>query len=132
MIAAYTAQWAALFEATDKKIRGIAPFLKSFYAGDVIGWVDDVPKEQGFICYPPFYSGDYEKMFTVIESVIEWEPPDYDMIDKDKIFDMFRKLTQRDFFMFGTNDELPEFRDYTQFLIKTSLNYLQKHTFMVK
>ena len=65
-----------------------------------------------FICYPPFYAGDYEKMFTVIESIIEWEPPKYDIIDKDKIFDMFRKLTQRDFFMFGTNNELPEFKEY--------------------
>jgi hypothetical protein len=112
MIAAYTKQWSELFDATDKKIRGITPFLKSFYPGDVIEWVDDVPADYGFICYPPFYSGDYEKMFAVIESIVEWEPPSYDMIDKDKIFDMFRKLTKRDFFMFGTNDELPEFREH--------------------
>jgi hypothetical protein len=112
MISAYTAQWKTLFESTDSKIRKITPFLKSFYAGDVCQWVDEVPPEQGFICYPPFYAGDYEKMFKVIESVIEWQPPQYDMIDKEKIFEMFRKLTQRDFFMFGTNDELPEFREY--------------------
>ena len=112
MIAAYTTQWRELFNATDAKLRAIKPFLKTFYPGDVIGWVDDVPAEHGFICYPPFYAGDYEKMFTVIESVVDWEPPSYDMIDKDKIFDMFRKLTQRDYFMFGTNDELPEFKDY--------------------
>ena len=112
MITAYTKQWKELFDATDTKLRGIQPFLKSFYAGDVIKWVDDVPHEQGFICYPPFYARDYEKMFAVIESIIEWEPPKYDMIDKDKIFDMFHKLTQRDFFMFGTNDELPEFKNY--------------------
>ena len=112
MIAAYKKQWKELFGATDTKLRDIKPFLKSFYAGDVIKWVDDVPPEHGFICYPPFYAGDYEKMFTVIESVIEWEPPQYDMIDKDKIFDMFRKLTERQYFMFGTNDELPEFREH--------------------
>jgi len=112
MIEAYTAQWKELFDATDTKMRNIKPFLKSFYAGDVIKWVDDVPPEQGFICYPPFYAGDYEKMFEVIESVIEWEPPKYDMVDKDKIFEMFRKLTKRDFFMFGTNDELPEFKEH--------------------
>ena len=48
MITAYTAQWKDLFCATDQKIRNIKPFLKSFYAGDVINWVDDVPQEHGF------------------------------------------------------------------------------------
>ena len=120
MIEAYKRQWNTLFETTANKIRKIAPFLKSFYAGDVIEWVDSVPEEHGFICYPPFYSGDYEKMFSVIESVIDWEPPHYDMINKDKIFDMFRKLIKRDHFMFGTNDELPEFRDYLRGISQTT------------
>ena len=71
-------------------------FLDSFYAGDVIGWVDDVPKDQGFVCYPPFYSGDYEKMFKVIE------------------------VTERDYFMFGTNDELEEFSDYLMGISQTT------------
>ena len=112
MISAYTHQWKELFDETSTKLCKIKPFLKSFHAGDVIEWVDSVPPEQGFICYPPFFSGDYEKMFTVIESVIEWESPKYDMIDKEKTFNLFRKLTQRDYFMFGTNSEQPEFRDY--------------------
>jgi hypothetical protein len=112
MIDEYTKQWTSVFDETRNKIVKIEPFLKSFYAGDVCKWVDEVPPEQGFICYPPFYAGDYEKMFTVIESIIEWDPPEYEMIDKDKIFEMFRKLTKRDYFMFGTDDELPEFREY--------------------
>jgi len=120
MIDAHIKQWPHLFDATETKIRGISPFMKSFYAGDVIEWVDAVPKGQGFICYPPFFSGDYEKMFSVIESIIEWEAPIYEMIDKNKIYDMFRKLTQRDFFMFGTNDELPEFREHLRGIAQTT------------
>ena len=112
MIAAYTTQWQRLFDETVTKIRNIKPFLKSFHAGDVCELVDTVPSEAGFICYPPFYAGDYEKMFSTIESIIDWKPPSYEMIDKDKILEMFRKLTRRDFFMFGTNDELPEFREH--------------------
>lgn len=112
MINAYKAQWNNLFEQTKGKVEKAGQFLSSFYSGDVCQWVDNVPKEQGFICYPPFYSGDYEKMFKVIEQIIEWEPPEYEMIDKDKIFEMFRKLTEREYFMFGTNDELEEFSDY--------------------
>jgi len=112
MINAYKSQWDDLFDKTVTKIRGISPFLKSFYSGDVCEMVGAVPEDAGFICYPPFYSGDYEKMFATLESIIDWTPPSYEMIDKEKIFDMFRKLTQRDFFMFGTNDELPEFREH--------------------
>ncbi|MCX4357053.1 MAG: hypothetical protein OSJ43_12660 [Oscillospiraceae bacterium] len=112
MIEAYKDQWAGLFEQTKTKLEKAGQFLSTFYAGDVIGWVDEVPHDQGFICYPPFYSGDYEKMFKVIEQIISWTPPTYDMIDKDKIFEMFRKLTEREYFMFGTNDELEEFSQY--------------------
>lgn len=112
MIDAYKKQWDRLFGDTYEKISKIKPFLQSFFAGDVCQWIDTVPMEAGFVCYPPFYSGDYEKMFRVIEDVIEWQPPQYEMIDKEKIFEMFRKMTQRPYFMFGTNDELPEFKDY--------------------
>lgn len=120
MIEAYKDQWPELFDKTRTKLEKAGQFLDSFYAGDVIGWVDDVPKDQGFVCYPPFYSGDYEKMFKVIESIIAWDPPEYDMIDKDKIFEMFRKLTERDYFMFGTNDELEEFSDYLMGISQTT------------
>lgn len=112
MIDAYKAQWADLFARTKAKVEKAGMFLDSFYSGDVVGWVDEVPRDQGFICYPPFYSGDYEKMFKVIEEIIAWTPPSYDMIDKDKIFKMFRQLTEREYFMFGTNDKLEEFSEY--------------------
>ena len=59
-------------------------------------------------------------MFKVIEGIIAWDPPEYDMIDKDKIFEMFRKLTERDYFMFGTNDELEEFSDYLMGISQTT------------
>jgi hypothetical protein len=120
MIKAYTDQWQTIFTATREKIDKIEPFLSSFYAGDVCGWIDTIPEDSAFICYPPFYSGDYEKMFRVIEDVIEWDPPAYDMIDKDKIFEMFRKMTRRKNFMFGTNDELPEFRQHLVGIAQTT------------
>lgn len=112
MIEAYRQQWHELYNATYEKIAKIEPFLHSFYAGDVCEWVDAIPAEAAFLCYPPFFSGDYEKMFKVIEQVVHWKPPEYQMIDKDRIFQMFRKMAQRRYFMFGTNDELPEFREH--------------------
>lgn len=120
MIEAYKSQWDRIFDETKAKISKVEPFVSEFYAGDVCQWVDTVPMDAGFICYPPFYSGDYEKMFKVIEDIFEWEPPQYEMIDKDKIFEMFRKLVQRDNFIFGTNDDIPEFRQYLAGLSQTT------------
>ena len=120
MIAAYKDQWDRIFEETKAKVEKIDPFVADFYAGDVCGWVDTVPEEAGFICYPPFYAGDYEKMFKAIEKVFSWTPPTYDMINKDRIFEMFRKLVERDHFIFGTNDNLAEFRPYLVGLSQTT------------
>ena len=44
MIEAYKDQWPELFDKTRTKLEKAGQFLDSFYAGDVIGWVDDVPK----------------------------------------------------------------------------------------
>ncbi|MCL1988116.1 MAG: hypothetical protein FWG64_09140 [Firmicutes bacterium] len=120
MIDEHIRQWETMFHKTYEKISNIQPFLKSFFAGDVCEMVDNTPQEAAFICYPPFYSGDYEKMFKAIEGIIDWQPPQYDMIDKDKILAMFQKLTNRRFFMFGTNDELPEFREYLSGIAQTT------------
>ncbi len=120
MIEAYKKQWERIFGTTYEKIAKISPFLKSFYAGDVCQMVDNIPENAAFVCYPPFYSGDYEKMFKVIENIIEWEPPAYEMIDKDKIFEMFRKMARREYFMFGTNEELPEFKEYLTGISQTT------------
>ena len=120
MIEAYKGQWDRLFNETKAKVEKIGPFIADFFAGDVCQWIDMIPKEAGFICYPPFYSGDYEKMFTAIEGVFDWTPPEYEMIDKDRIFDLFRKMTERDHFIFGTNDNLPEFRQYLAGMTQTT------------
>lgn len=120
MIKAYTDQWPELFEQTHKKIAAIEPFLTSFYAGDVCKLIDEVPQDQAFVCYPPFFSGDYEKMFKVIENIIAWIPPEYNMIDKEKIMELFRKMSTHDMFIFGTNDELPEFKQYLRGISQTT------------
>ena len=120
MIRAHTSQFEKMWTETKGKIEKIEPFISSMYEGDVCEWVDKIPEDAGFICYPPFFSGDYEKMFKVIENVFEWSPPEYEMINKDRIHEMFVKLTKRKYFMFGTNDYLPEFKQYLVGLAQTT------------
>lgn len=51
-------------------------------------------------------------MFHVLDEVLEWNAPQYEMIDKERIFSMFEKLTEREYSVFGSNDKIPEFEQY--------------------
>ena len=112
MIKAYIDQFDNLWNQTKAKLEKIEPFIASMYEGDVCEWVDTVPENAGFICYPPFFAGDYENMFRVIDNMFDWSPPEFESINKDRINAMFEKLVQRKYFMFGTNDYLSDFKQY--------------------
>lgn len=59
-------------------------------------------------------------MFHAIEEIFDWEPPEYELMSKDRIHDIFEKLLGRKYFMFGTDDYLPEFKEYLTGLSKTT------------
>ncbi len=120
MIMAYKNQFEAMWNKTKDKLVKIEPFITSIYEGDVCDWVDKVPKKAGFICYPPFFSGDYEKMFRAIDEIFEWDSPSFEFINKERINVMFEKLTERDYFMFGTNDYLPKYKNFLAGLSQTT------------
>ena len=112
MIKAYIDQFDNLWNQTKAKLEKIEPFIASMYEGDVCEWVDTVPENAGFICYSPFFAGDYAKMFRVIDDMFDWSPPEFESINKDRINAMFEKLVQHKYFMFGTNDYLSGFKQY--------------------
>ena len=110
MIKAYTDQFETLWNRTKSKLEKLEPFITSMYEGDVCEWIDNVPDEGGFICYPPFFAGDYEKMFRTIDDMFDWNPPSFENINKERINEMFKKLIKRKYFMFGTNDYIEDFK----------------------
>lgn len=120
MINAYISQFEQLWIKTKEKIEMVKPFISDIYEGDVCEWVDTIPEDSGFICYPPFLSGDYEKMFRVIDEIFDWNPPQFENINKDRIHAMFKKLAEREYFMFDTNDCLPEFKQYLVGICQTT------------
>lgn len=120
MIRAYIQQFDELHASTKAKMEKIEPFLASLYEGDGYKLVDEIPEDAGVISYPPFFLGGYEKMFHAIEEIFDWEPPEYELMSKDRIHDIFEKLLGRKYFMFGTDDYLPEFKEYLTGLSKTT------------
>lgn len=108
----YVKQFDDLWKKTKEKLEKIEPFVETLYEGDVCEWIDDIPLEEGVICYPPFFSGDYEKMFRVIDEIFDWDPPTFEFINKDRIDVLFEKMTKHKYFIFGTNDYLTKYEEY--------------------
>lgn len=122
MADAYKDQWPVLHEKTKEKIEKLQVRLKSYTAGDVFTWLDDIPKEQGVICYPPFFgeTGDYEKYFEKLEDLFLWETPDYDFIFGDRLIEFFRKMMDKKHWVFGTKERFEEFEPYLKCMTKTT------------
>ena len=120
MINAYISQFDRMWTQTKNKLEKIEPFISSMYEGDVCEWIDTIPEDAGFICYPPFFSGDYENMFSTIDEIFDWSPPVFKNINKDRIHELFKKIAQREYFMFGVNEIIDEFKTHLVGLCKTT------------
>lgn len=112
MTNAYINQFEQLWNKTKEKLEKIPPFISSIYESDVCKLVDKIPKNVGFIFYLPFFTDDYEKEFRVIDEMFDWNPPEFESMNKDRIKEIFAKLVQREYFILCTNDYLVEFKHY--------------------
>ncbi len=112
MIDAYKQQWGNLFAETYGKIEKIDPFVKSFYAGDVADYIDNVPFDAGILCYPTVKKVDNEKVYGHIEKILSWTPPQLRIMDQDGIGELMRKAVEHDYFIYGTDHEVHEYDEY--------------------
>ncbi len=95
-------QWDDMIDKTKAKLEKTEFKLVSFYAGDVKEFVDFVDDSSGFVSFPPFFSGDYEKMYANIESIIDWVPPEYQLLGEDGVWEIFKKAMTKKHWLFGT------------------------------
>lgn len=113
MAEAYKKQFPEMHEKMCEKLWNIDFKAEKFYCGDVMDMLDDIPKESGFLSFPPFFKGGYEKMWKDLEKVFSFTPPKYEMFDPDKHIHQFvSKVSRLDSFCVGTGVEVPEFKDY--------------------
>jgi len=89
MYKAYTEQFPEIHKKLKKKLQEAKTNIDSFYCGDVMDLLDSIGPNDGFISFPPFYSGGYERMWKKLESVFFYEKPEYTEFDPDVVITQF-------------------------------------------
>lgn len=117
---AYKVQFSKLHEKTKERISKNQTRIADYKAMDAMEFVDIVPKNQSIIAYPPFFAGDYEKMFEMLSKVFTWQPPNYELFTEESRSILFEKMVEKDNFMFGTNKKIDSMQQYLKGMSKTT------------
>lgn len=67
-----------------EKLAEVPLRLTSFFEGDVFTHFNRFASDPQavFCCYPPTYTGGYEKQYKRLEEIIGWDPPEYKVLDE--------------------------------------------------
>jgi hypothetical protein len=116
----YVKDWAKLHGKTVGKIKS-APFrLDSFYLGDVLEFVEDTPKDQAFVTFPPFFAGDYESQFRGLDKVFEWPEPEYEIMGEPELQRLFDAIQSHKHWAIGNNVRRPEMEKWLRGKVQTT------------
>ncbi len=113
MYQAYTEQFPEIHKKLKKKLQEAKTNIDSFYCGDVMDLLDGIGPNDGFISFPPFYSGGYERMWKKLESVFFYEKPEYTEFDPDVAITQFvGKVKKLNNFCICMERQIPELSQY--------------------
>lgn len=118
---AYEDQWPSLYERTLAKLDENRLTLESYSLMDVREWLDDVvPADAAVACFPPFFAGDYENQDKVLERVVTWTPPTYDLLDEDGKDHLLTQIMERDHWLIGLHQKRDEMEPYLKGAVQTA------------
>ena len=120
LIPAYRSQWPELHRKTMEKLQAVPFKLISYYSGDVVPWLDEIPREAGFVSYPPFFAGDYEQMFAKLDLLFDWDKPAYAEIGDGDLNAFLTAITDRPYWAFGSNRRWPDYEAYLRGMTHTT------------
>lgn len=113
MLRGYEEQYKQMHEKLCEKMKTLKSNVDQFYCGDVMDMLSDIGANSGFISFPPFFKGGYEKMWKKVEEFFEFEEPEYEMFDpKVHIKEFCEKVKAVDNFCIITEREVPELEEY--------------------
>lgn len=120
MIGAYHEQWPVLHKKMCDKLESLQLKIREFYFGDVMKLLDKLDEDCGFISFPPFFKGGYEKMWKDLENTFTYTPPDYEEFDPEKHIELFcRKAKKAKNFIIGAEREVKELEGYFVGIVET-------------
>lgn len=122
LLDAYRHQWDELHRKTTERVEASPVHLASFTAEDVATWIDGCPRDQAFICYPPFFGAAqaYARDFAKLEDLFLWDGPEYEPLEEEGLETLFTKMREFRYWLFGSNHVLPAFSHYLRGMTKTT------------
>jgi len=117
---AYRAQWPRLFAETCQTIDSVGVELAGFHAGDCVDWLTEIPADQGFAVFPPFFAGDYEAMFRGLGKVFDWDEPEYPEFDHERAELMIERMRGIKRWLYGSNVRWPQLEDHLTGIVQTT------------
>ncbi|USK72667.1 putative antirestriction adenine methyltransferase [Peribacillus asahii] len=120
---AYHDQWERLHSETCAKVqKGLENMnVVEYWMGDVVEWAINSPKDQAFISFPPTYKGGYEKLYQAFEEVFDWQEPEYELFDNDRLEIMLEAVKEKKEWMMARDEPMPALEGYEIGTVQTSL-----------
>lgn len=112
LLEGYRRQYPALHQQTVQKLEALEFTIEDFFCGDVYDYVRDAPKEAGFLSFPPFWGGGYEKLFEVIHDLFGWQFPPYEVMDAERMQGMLDNVQAFKYWILGAKEALPQLEPY--------------------
>jgi hypothetical protein len=98
--------WPRLHGDTVAKLEKLDLRLASYFAGDVVEYVDRVPADGAICAFPPFYEGGYEDLYAGIDEVFSWREPSYEVMDRDGLHQLLDAMRSKRYWLYGTDHRL--------------------------
>jgi hypothetical protein len=121
MFTAYKNGFSKLHKKTVEKISkaldGVE--IQSFYAGDVVDFMNSAPGEAAVIGFPPTYVGGYEKLYKKLDALFDWEKPEYMMFDDERLEKLRDIMTSKGAWCISSDKKLPDMKANS--MVRTSL-----------
>jgi len=120
MMDAYITQWPTMHAQTTERITKATLSLESFFCGDVLDFVQNATEDVGFITFPPFWKGGYERMWKKLGTLFDWDESAYTVLDESYIDTLFQQVTNRPHWIISANRQLDDYADYLRGSTQTS------------
>ncbi len=119
---AYRRQFPALHAATVEKVARLLEGVRltSFYAGDVLDFLEQVPAEAAFVSFPPTYKNGYEKLYKKLHAAFAWDEPRYQVFDETGIMKLLDWLRGREHWMVSFDNPREELAEHLVAVVQTS------------